>query len=129
MENNILKLMSNNGEVEIEVLDIINNEENGKEYMVYRFKGKDDVLTSIVNYSEDSYSLDTIEDPNEFKEIEDYLAYKANGEKIARSQARASKIKLSSFSFDNQTTRLKYIISDNPTVEILKVIKPSPIHL
>lgn len=81
MENNILKLMSNNGEVEIEVLDIINNEENGKEYMVYRFKGKDDVLTSIVNYSEDSYSLDTIEDPNEFKEIEDYLAYKANGEK------------------------------------------------
>ena len=81
MENNILKLMSNNGEVEIEVLDIINNEENGKEYMVYRFKGKDDVLTSIVNYSEDSYSLGTIEDPNEFKEVEDYLAYKANGEK------------------------------------------------
>ena len=81
MENNILKLMSNNGEVEIEVLDIINNEENGKEYMVYRFKGKDDVLISIVNYSEDSYSLGTIEDPNEFKEVEDYLAYKANGEK------------------------------------------------
>ena len=73
--------MSNNGEVEIEVLDIINNEENGKEYMVYRFKGKDDVLISIVNYSEDSYSLGTIEDPNEFKEVEDYLAYKANGEK------------------------------------------------
>ena len=81
MENNILKLMTNNGEVEIEVLDIINNEENGKEYMAYRFKGKDDVLISIVNYSENSYSLDTIEDPNEFKEIEDYLAYKANGEK------------------------------------------------
>lgn len=81
MENNILKLMTNNGEVEIGVLDIINNEENGKEYMVYRFKGKDDVLISIVNYSENSYSLDTIEDPNEFKEIEDFLAYKANGEK------------------------------------------------
>lgn len=81
MESNILKLMTNNGEVEIEVLDIINNEENGKEYMVYRLKGKDDVLISIVNYSEDSYSLGTIEDPNEFKEVEDYLAYKSNGEK------------------------------------------------
>lgn len=81
MENNILKLMTNNGEVEIEVLDIINNEENGKEYMVYRFKGKDDVLISIVNYNDLGYTLDTIEDANEFKEIEDYLAYKANGEK------------------------------------------------
>ena len=81
MENNILKLKSDNGDVEIEVLDIINNEENGKEYMVYRFKGKDDVLIAIVNYSDSGYTLDTIEDANEFQEIEDYLSYRANGEK------------------------------------------------
>ena len=69
MENNILKLKSDNGDVEIEVLDIINNE------------GKDDVLIAIVNYSDSGYTLDTIEDANEFKEIEDYLSYRANGEK------------------------------------------------
>ena len=37
MENNILKLKTdNNGEVEIEVLDIINNELQNKDYIVYR---------------------------------------------------------------------------------------------
>ena len=49
MENNILKLKTdNNGEVEIEVLDIINNELQNKDYIVYRLRDKDDVLISIL---------------------------------------------------------------------------------
>ena len=78
MENNILKITFDNKEVEIEVLDIISNEENGKEYMVYRLKDQNEVLISIINQNEDSFSLDTIEDPTEFKEIEDYLASKVD---------------------------------------------------
>ena len=68
MENNILKLKTdNNGEVEIEVLDIINNELQNKDYIVYRLRDKDDVLISILNQTETSFSLDTIEDANEFR--------------------------------------------------------------
>ena len=79
MENNILKLKTdNNGEVEIEVLDIINNELQNKDYIVYRLRDKDDVLISILNQTETSFSLDTIEDANEFREIENYLASKIN---------------------------------------------------
>lgn len=86
MENNILKLKTDdNGEVEIEVLDIINNEENNKNYIIYRFKGKDDVLISILNQTETSFSLDTIEDASEFREIEDYLASKINDNSGAMS--------------------------------------------
>ncbi len=79
MENNILKLKTdNNGEVEIEVLDIINNELQNKDYIVYRLRDKDDVLISILNQTETGFSLDTIEDANEFREIENYLASKIN---------------------------------------------------
>jgi len=36
MENNILQLKDNNGNsIEIEVLDIINDENSNKDYMVY----------------------------------------------------------------------------------------------
>ena len=79
MENNILKLKTdNNGEVEIEVLDIINNGLQNKDYIVYRLRDKDDVLISILNQTETGFSLDTIEDANEFREIENYLASKIN---------------------------------------------------
>ena len=81
MDNNILKLKTENGNfIEIEVYDIINNEENNKDYIVYSIKGKEGAFISILNQNETSYSLDTIEDANEFKEIEDYLEQKLNKE-------------------------------------------------
>ena len=77
--NNSLKLKDNNGNnIEIEVLDIINDEDLNKEYMVYRIKDQEDVLISIINQTETNFSLDTIEDANEFKAIEDYLESKIN---------------------------------------------------
>lgn len=77
--NNTLKLKDNNGNnIEIEVLDIINDEDLNKEYMVYRIKDQEDVLISIINQTETNFSLDTIEDANEFKAIEDYLESKIN---------------------------------------------------
>lgn len=63
--NNTLKLKDNNGNnIEIEVLDIINDEDLNKEYMVYRIKDQEDVLISIINQTETNFSLDTIEDAN-----------------------------------------------------------------
>lgn len=74
--NSFLKLHTDDGMIEIEVLDIIENETLNREYMVYRIKDKDDVLVSILNETENSFSLDTIEDEVEFKSLEDYLASK-----------------------------------------------------
>ena len=79
MENNILRIKNNDGnDIEIEVLDIINDDTSNKDYMVYRIKDQKDVLISIINQTETSFSLDTIEDENEFKAIEDYLESKIN---------------------------------------------------
>ena len=86
MENSILKLKDNNGNnIDIEVLDIINDENSNKDYMVYRIKDQEDVLISIINQTETSFSLDTIEDANEFKAIEDYLESKINDNQGAMS--------------------------------------------
>lgn len=86
MENNILKLKNSDGsDIEIEVLDIINDENSSKDYMVYRIKDQEDVLISIINQTETSFSLDTIEDENEFKAIEDYLESKINDNQGAMS--------------------------------------------
>ena len=75
-ENNILRIRTDDGIVEIEVLDIIENETLNRNYIVYRFRNQDDVLISILNETEDSFSLDTIEDEEEFNSIEEYLASK-----------------------------------------------------
>lgn len=86
MENNILKLKNSDGsDIEIEVLDIINDENSNKDYMVYRIKDQEDVLISIINQTETSFSLDTIEDENEYKAIEEYLAGKINDNQGALS--------------------------------------------
>ena len=74
--DNILKINTDKGMVEIEVLDIIMNETLNREYMVYRFRNEDDVCISILNQTETTFSLDNIEDEEEFKCIEEYLASK-----------------------------------------------------
>ena len=85
MKDNILKLKKSDGfDVEIEVLDIINEENSNKDYMIYRIKNTDNVLISIINQTETSFNLDTIEDEAEFKAIEDYLASKINDNQGAK---------------------------------------------
>ena len=85
MKDNILKLKNSDGfDVEIEVLDIINEENSNKDYMIYRIKNTDNVLISIINQTETSFNLDTIEDEAEFKAIEDYLASKINDNQGAK---------------------------------------------
>lgn len=86
MKDNILKLKNSDGfDVEIEVLDIINEENSNKDYMIYRIKNTDNVLISIINQTETSFNLDTIDDEAEFKAIEDYLASKINDNQGAKN--------------------------------------------
>ena len=74
MENNILRVKtSDNNDLEISVIDIIENKEANKNYIIYTINGsKDDVFMSILDEKEDSYTLKTIEDSEEIKMIENY---------------------------------------------------------
>lgn len=73
MEEDILTVKINDKEVKIEVLDIIENEDNNKEYIIYSPEGTEDVYMSILEETEDTYTLKTIEDETEVKMLEEYL--------------------------------------------------------
>ena len=75
--DNILRVTMNNGEeIEITVLDIIKTNFNNidKEYIIYTIPGSEEVVVSILNENETSYSIDTIEDESEFKYVEKFLS-------------------------------------------------------
>lgn len=63
-----LKVNLNGRDVTIDVIDIINSDEYQKEYVFYSIEDlkNDQVFVSILNEKEDSYSLDTIENEEEF---------------------------------------------------------------
>lgn len=70
-ENNKLTVTAENGQdVTINVLDIIDSEEFDKTFMIYNIDGNDEVVfASILNEKDDSFSLDTIVEPNELNYI------------------------------------------------------------
>ncbi len=70
-ENNKLTVTAENGQdVTINVLDIIDSEEFDKTFMIYNIDGNDEaVFASILNEKDDSFSLDTIVEPNELNYI------------------------------------------------------------
>jgi len=74
MEDNKLTVKFNDSDVDINVIDIIDNLDNNKKYIVYNADGfDDDFYISILEEMEDSYTLQEITDENEFKMVEDYL--------------------------------------------------------
>lgn len=58
-------------DVTIDVLDIFESEEYNKEYIVYNILdlNNDEIFISILNETEDSFSLDIIESDEEYKNI------------------------------------------------------------
>ena len=76
MENE-LKLKTVNGEdVTIEVLDIVEGNFNGinKKYIVFSEENdSEDIMVSILNETEDSYSLDNIDSDDEFNYVQNLL--------------------------------------------------------
>ena len=82
MDNNILKVKIMGGNyVDILVLDIIEMKATNKKYIIYSLANSDndDMFISILNESDNNYSLETIEDENELRMVEDYLI-KVNSE-------------------------------------------------
>ena len=56
--------------VTVNVLDFVDSLEFGKTYIIYTVNDQSDtVFASILNETEDSYSLDTITDPKELDSI------------------------------------------------------------
>lgn len=76
MMDNILKVMMNDGrEVEINVIDIIEGSYNNinKKYIVYSVSGNEDIFVSVLNENDNSFSLDNIDDDNEYRYVENLL--------------------------------------------------------
>lgn len=64
--NKLLVTIEGGKQTEISVVDIINSDEFKKEFILYTLGSDDEKLyASILNESDDSYSLDTISDQKE----------------------------------------------------------------
>ena len=77
MEENNTKLTVklNERDVVIDVIDIVYSDEYNKEYIIYTIEGTDEeqVFVSILNESDTTFSLDTIEDENEFNHVNELI--------------------------------------------------------
>lgn len=63
-------------DVIIDVIDIVESPEYKKEYIFYTISGvpNQEIFASVLNESEESYSLDTIEDDEEFDYVNQLIA-------------------------------------------------------
>jgi len=57
----------------INVIDIVQDNQTGKEYIFYTEQDKDEINASILSESEESYSLETIEDDKEWELVEQLI--------------------------------------------------------
>ena len=75
MEDNKLTVkMEDNQVITIDVIDIIQNSENNKEYIIYNIENdEENVYMSILDEQDDSYTLKEITDENELRMLEEYL--------------------------------------------------------
>ena len=74
MDENKLTVNLNGNNIIIEVIDILENNVNGKNYIIYNIEGNDDMFyASILEEDENSYTLKEIKNVEEGKMIENYL--------------------------------------------------------
>lgn len=73
--NRKLKLTDENGlPIVINVIDILDENEFNKEFIIYTLEGDDDtIFASVLNEKEDSYSLDAINNDNEINYVNEYI--------------------------------------------------------
>lgn len=91
MENDDTKLnVSLNGkDITIDVIDIIEAQEFGKEFIVYTIDGLDEseIFASILNEKEDSYSLDTIESEEELNYVNNAIKSLVNSTEVTGDES------------------------------------------
>ncbi len=74
MNNKLLVTIEDGSQAEINVLDIISENPFNKEFIIYTVNGNNNVVfASILNETDSSYSLDTIESPKELDYINDEI--------------------------------------------------------
>ena len=74
MDDNFIKVKTEDGtDIVLEVLDMANDVNTNKTYIVYRLLNNDDIFISILNEKESSFSIDTIDDVDEFNAVEQFF--------------------------------------------------------
>ncbi len=74
MNDNFIKVKTEDGnDIILEVLDMANDVNTNKTYIVYRLLNNDDIFISILNENESSFSIDTIDDVDEFNAVEQFF--------------------------------------------------------
>ena len=74
MNDNFIKVKTEDGtDIILEVLDMANDVNTNKTYIVYRLLNNDDIFISILNEKESSFSIDTIDDVDEFNAVEQFF--------------------------------------------------------
>lgn len=72
--NNRLTVRNLDGkQISIDVIDIIEDTQENKNYICYTIAGLEDVFISLLSYNNDSYTIDTVTE-EEKKNIEQVLA-------------------------------------------------------
>ena len=83
MEERSLIVKTENGkDIKIEVLDILDLDYNGivKQYIVYKLENREELLISILNEQEESYSIETIESVEEYNYVQNKILNTIEGE-------------------------------------------------
>lgn len=71
--DNMLKIKDEEGKDKIiEVIDMVFDESSNKTYIIYRDFNGEEAFISILVETENEFILDTIEDYEEFKAVEEY---------------------------------------------------------
>ena len=74
MDDTKLTVEFNGNNVEINVIDVIDNLDDNKKYIVYYVEGyDDDFFISLLEETDTTYVLKEITDENELRMVEDYL--------------------------------------------------------
>lgn len=80
MENSKLKVKNLDGdEIEIDVIDIIENQDDNKQYICYTTDDSEDVYVSILEETDDSFTLSEITEEERIL-VEEYMNMNVEGE-------------------------------------------------
>ena len=73
MDNELVVKNELGNDKKINVVDIVQDNLTGKEYIFYTEEGKDELIASILIEREDSYTLEVIKDDKEWDLVEELM--------------------------------------------------------
>ena len=77
MNDNFIKVKTENGTyIILEILDMADDISNNKTYILYKLINNEDIFISRLNEKENSFSIETIDDKDEFDAIEQFFINK-----------------------------------------------------